>query len=237
MSDRSSSACSAVTDYSELSGSPGPTKIPLKGKGSAILTKNPVQVARRNARERNRVSQVNLGFVKLRDIIPGSSANKAKKLSKVDTLRAAAAYIKHLKTVLEAKPDSYRPDSVMSQQSDTSSFLSPSNSFYSQQHQLHSSFSSFHSSPLQNFQPMASDYSDFHGYSAYQHHSDGVVVVKSESDPDAFHLANSYDQQENQYGYKTELNYSGPDCSSYDLNNFSQQRNNFVNYAAYCTQR
>ena len=41
-------------------------------------------VAKRNARERNRVKQVNTGFATLRQHIPG--AGKSKKISKVDTL-------------------------------------------------------------------------------------------------------------------------------------------------------
>lgn len=54
--------------------------------------------ARRNERERNRVRQVNLGFDRLRQHVPQGRKNK--KLSKVDTLKAAVDYIKHLQTVL-----------------------------------------------------------------------------------------------------------------------------------------
>jgi len=54
--------------------------------------------ARRNERERNRVRQVNAGFDRLRDHVPQGRRNR--KLSKVDTLRAAVEYIGHLQTIL-----------------------------------------------------------------------------------------------------------------------------------------
>ncbi|XP_056642365.1 achaete-scute complex protein T3-like [Diorhabda sublineata] len=69
----------------------------------------PVAVARRNARERNRVKQVNNGFANLRQHIPnfiaaafennnGRGGNK--KLSKVETLRMAVEYIRSLEEIL-----------------------------------------------------------------------------------------------------------------------------------------
>ncbi|XP_072384027.1 uncharacterized protein [Diabrotica undecimpunctata] len=69
----------------------------------------PVSVARRNARERNRVKQVNNGFANLRQHIPnfiaaafessnGRGGNK--KLSKVETLRMAVEYIRSLEDIL-----------------------------------------------------------------------------------------------------------------------------------------
>ncbi|KFB42069.1 AGAP000876-PA-like protein [Anopheles sinensis] len=66
-------------------------------------------VQRRNARERNRVKQVNNGFANLRQHIPptvvtaltnGTRATN-KKLSKVDTLRLAVEYIRSLERMLE----------------------------------------------------------------------------------------------------------------------------------------
>ncbi|XP_011639065.1 achaete-scute complex protein T3-like [Pogonomyrmex barbatus] len=74
----------------------------------------PASVARRNARERNRVKQVNNGFATLRQHIPqtvaqalGSStagthggSRAAKKLSKVETLRMAVEYIRSLQRLL-----------------------------------------------------------------------------------------------------------------------------------------
>ena len=69
-----------------------------------------VAVARRNARERNRVKQVNNGFSMLREHIPpeiadtfeqaGRGAAAAKKLSKVETLRMAVEYIRSLERML-----------------------------------------------------------------------------------------------------------------------------------------
>lgn len=68
-----------------------------------------VAVARRNARERNRVKQVNNGFANLRQHIPAfvaahfessSGRGGAKKLSKVETLRMAVEYIRSLEQLL-----------------------------------------------------------------------------------------------------------------------------------------
>ncbi|CAL1528231.1 unnamed protein product, partial [Lymnaea stagnalis] len=58
----------------------------------------PASVSRRNARERNRVKQVNLGFETLREHVPNGKKNK--KMSKVQTLRSAAQYIKDLYMIL-----------------------------------------------------------------------------------------------------------------------------------------
>ncbi|PNF41753.1 hypothetical protein B7P43_G03461 [Cryptotermes secundus] len=72
----------------------------------------PVAVARRNARERNRVKQVNNGFATLRQHIPlsvsstyssgnaSSGGRSNKKLSKVETLRMAVDYIRSLQQLL-----------------------------------------------------------------------------------------------------------------------------------------
>ena len=53
-------------------------------------------VSRRNARERNRVKQVNNGFSTSRTHIP----HLKNKTSKVDTLRAAVDYIKALRNLI-----------------------------------------------------------------------------------------------------------------------------------------
>ncbi|CAO1399302.1 unnamed protein product [Diamesa hyperborea] len=74
-------------------------------------------VARRNARERNRVKQVNNGFSHLRQHIPQTvitaltkgGRGSAKKLSKVDTLKLAVEYIRSLKDMLD---DSENSDSA-----------------------------------------------------------------------------------------------------------------------------
>lgn len=67
--------------------------------GYAIPPPIPPKVARRNARERNRVKQVNNGFDVLRSHIPTAAKNK--KMSKVDTLRHAVDYIRNLKKMLK----------------------------------------------------------------------------------------------------------------------------------------
>uniref|UniRef100_A0A8D8W3E3 Achaete-scute complex protein T3 n=1 Tax=Cacopsylla melanoneura TaxID=428564 RepID=A0A8D8W3E3_9HEMI len=75
----------------------------------------PASVARRNARERNRVKQVNNGFATLRSHIPLSVAaaltcnapvapanrTASKKLSKVETLKMAVEYIRSLQDMLD----------------------------------------------------------------------------------------------------------------------------------------
>ncbi|XP_043189193.1 achaete-scute homolog 1-like [Amphibalanus amphitrite] len=66
---------------------------------SYVPSPQPTNVLRRNARERNRVKQVNHGFTALRNHIPGAAKNK--KLSKVDTLRRAMEYIQSLQRQLE----------------------------------------------------------------------------------------------------------------------------------------
>ncbi|KAG5888389.1 hypothetical protein JTB14_035695 [Gonioctena quinquepunctata] len=81
-----------------------------KEKPDEIKTNTPpLSVARRNARERNRVKQVNNGFATLRQHIPDviaaafeSSGKRGvnKKLSKVETLRMAVEYIKSLESIL-----------------------------------------------------------------------------------------------------------------------------------------
>jgi len=51
-----------------------------------------------NARERDRTHSVNSAFVELRTMIPTEPRDR--KLSKIETLRLASSYIKHLHTVL-----------------------------------------------------------------------------------------------------------------------------------------
>ncbi|CAD5110681.1 unnamed protein product [Dimorphilus gyrociliatus] len=59
-----------------------------------------VASARRNERERNRVKHINSSFAVLRQKLPSSSGKK-RKLSKVDTLRGAIDYIRHLQKLLK----------------------------------------------------------------------------------------------------------------------------------------
>lgn len=77
------------------------------------VPQQPASVARRNARERNRVKQVNNGFATLRQHIPSSVAaafspqgasqgrGATKKLSKVETLRLAVEYIRSLQQMIQ----------------------------------------------------------------------------------------------------------------------------------------
>ena len=65
----------------------------LKNKFNIILS----QVARRNARERNRVKWVNDGFSFLKKVVPEMKS----KSSKVETLRGAINYIKCLRDLLD----------------------------------------------------------------------------------------------------------------------------------------
>lgn len=84
--------------------------------GYAIPPPIAPKVARRNARERNRVKQVNCGFEILRNQIPTAAKNK--KMSKVDTLRHAVDYIRHLKDMLSDNCDDVATLDIKSETSD-----------------------------------------------------------------------------------------------------------------------
>ncbi|XP_052809388.1 achaete-scute homolog 4-like [Mya arenaria] len=58
---------------------------------------------RRNERERDRVRNVNEGYLKLKEHLP--LENKERRLSKVETLRLAIDYIKCLQQVLSDQRD------------------------------------------------------------------------------------------------------------------------------------
>ncbi|XP_060811749.1 uncharacterized protein LOC132904923 [Bombus pascuorum] len=94
----------------------------------------PVAVARRNARERNRVKQVNNGFATLRQHIPSHIAagygDRGKKLSKVETLRMAVEYIRGLQRLL-AEADGVEYDSNVGA---TQCMPSPTSSVVSSSH-------------------------------------------------------------------------------------------------------
>lgn len=127
----------------------------------------PTSVARRNARERNRVKQVNNGFATLRNHIPLSVAaalgasnggrGSSKKLSKVETLRLAVEYIRSLKDMLDenggGQENYYREDikMEMSPLSDSSNSPPPSTGSY------HSEPSSYNGNtyPNENYEPMS----------------------------------------------------------------------------------
>nr|XP_056703553.1 achaete-scute homolog 4 [Euleptes europaea] len=62
----------------------------------------PAFIRKRNERERQRVRCVNEGYARLRDHLPKELADK--RLSKVETLKAAITYIKHLQSLLDCDP-------------------------------------------------------------------------------------------------------------------------------------
>lgn len=102
----------------------------------AYATTQPASVQRRNARERNRVKQVNNGFANLRQHIPSDvistltngGRGASKKLSKVDTLRLAVEYIRRLQDVLDE--NDIDSSSTASSSRTASSSLSVTNSYY-----------------------------------------------------------------------------------------------------------
>src|SRR5690625_5041698 len=72
-------------------------RIPLPdGYGTYCLLDSTTFIRRRNERERTRVRNVNEGFEKLRGHLPLMANQRDKRLSKVETLRLAISYIKHL---------------------------------------------------------------------------------------------------------------------------------------------
>lgn len=122
-----------------------------KSSNKAVL---PQAVARRNARERNRVKQVNNGFAALRQHIPeemaeafelqkgcsatttqtsAAAAAAAKKLSKVETLRMAVEYIRNLESLLNISSSTAHANDHSFSFCDTSSLVSnsPSSPSYS----------------------------------------------------------------------------------------------------------
>lgn len=121
--------------------------------GYAVTPPVPAKVARRNARERNRVKQVNCGFEMLRAHIP--SAAKQKKMSKVDTLRHAVEYIQNLQCMLNEKQN-FGPQQGIVSQPQPLTPTTPTSVHYSQQIHCNesgydtASTSSFYSSPQYN---------------------------------------------------------------------------------------
>ncbi|XP_074554915.1 achaete-scute homolog 4-like [Halichoeres trimaculatus] len=76
------------------------TYFPFHGPlGVCEYTFEPAFIRKRNERERHRVRCVNEGYARLREHLPLEFADK--RLSKVETLRAAIDYIKHLNNLLD----------------------------------------------------------------------------------------------------------------------------------------
>ncbi|XP_041351248.1 uncharacterized protein LOC121370199 [Gigantopelta aegis] len=82
-------------------------RIDFQKLGYTLPKAQPATVHRRNARERNRVKLVNLGFETLREHVPSGKVNK--KLSKVETLRSAVEYIKELQNILNCYDEETSP--------------------------------------------------------------------------------------------------------------------------------
>ncbi|NWS24646.1 ASCL4 protein, partial [Polioptila caerulea] len=77
--------------------------IPFPGyMGVCDYSLEPAFVRKRNERERQRVRCVNEGYTRLREHLPKEFT--ARRLSKVETLRAAISYIKHLQSLLDCHP-------------------------------------------------------------------------------------------------------------------------------------
>lgn len=111
---------SGSTPFLVYPSSMAPYKGPLRGRGPALLpylssfqqhrpfswyecSFEPAFIQKRNERERQRVRCVNQGYAKLRDHLPGQ--NHDKRLSKVETLRAAIRYIKYLQDLVDLEKD------------------------------------------------------------------------------------------------------------------------------------
>ena len=62
--------------------------------------RNPNSVLRRNARERDRIRNVNDAFDSLRSHVPNGDLVKGRKISKVETLKSAIEYIHALRDIL-----------------------------------------------------------------------------------------------------------------------------------------
>ena len=97
--------CSGKTKDHTLSTSSPPSR--KKNCTGVAIQIESTAVARRNERERNRVRLVNDGFFSLRQHIPYFPDKK--KLSKVETLRCAVSYIKHLQKLIEEHDEKLSP--------------------------------------------------------------------------------------------------------------------------------
>ncbi|OCT86128.1 achaete-scute homolog 4 [Xenopus laevis] len=74
--------------------------IPFQNQsGICDYSSEPAFIRKRNERERQRVRCVNEGYARLRQHLPRELAEK--RLSKVETLRAAIEYIQHLQNILD----------------------------------------------------------------------------------------------------------------------------------------
>ena len=72
----------------------------MKTKETKPKKRNPNSVLRRNARERDRIRNVNDAFDDLRNHVPNGECVKGRKISKVETLKSAIEYIHALRDIL-----------------------------------------------------------------------------------------------------------------------------------------
>uniref|UniRef100_A0A0N5CHW8 BHLH domain-containing protein n=1 Tax=Strongyloides papillosus TaxID=174720 RepID=A0A0N5CHW8_STREA len=110
------------------------SKVHHSSSSCRVNKKVPDQVEKRNERERKRVQQVNLGYIKLGEHVPKWRTNN-KKLSKVETLREAAKYIQYLQNLLKESTNNYNNDVQVLKQNNNfntsfSSSSSDNESFY-----------------------------------------------------------------------------------------------------------
>ncbi|RWS06057.1 uncharacterized protein B4U79_12163 [Dinothrombium tinctorium] len=78
-------------------------RIPIPSAFTSSCFDSASFIRRRNERERVRVRNVNEGFDRLRSCLPLTRSQQQKRISKVETLRFAIAYIKHLQSLLNDK--------------------------------------------------------------------------------------------------------------------------------------
>lgn len=167
--------------------------------GQSYPGAQPASVARRNARERNRVKQVNNGFATLRSHIPASVAaalssekssprnsSASKKLSKVETLKMAVEYIRSLQQMLEDHNNSLEKKVSLDQVNYEKQFDIDENYYSSSPETVHSSTmgdsnQQYPDSPCRVFpkmEPVDSDYYSNHRQYAKSEPDD--LYIKSE---------------------------------------------------------
>lgn len=162
--NRSSSAMTSLDLNQQRQLQPKAVKPKLSFQHVVSYTAQPASVQRRNARERNRVKQVNNGFANLRQHIPSEvitaltngGRGASKKLSKVDTLKLAVEYIRRLQDLLDDTENdaaSTSMNSVLSvANSSASSFYSTSGSTNSpMEHSIIPTCSETSSSPAPSY--------------------------------------------------------------------------------------
>lgn len=175
---RSSTAMTSLDLNQQRQLQPKALKPKLSFQHVVAYTAQPVSVQRRNARERNRVKQVNNGFANLRQHIPSEvitaltngGRGASKKLSKVDTLKLAVEYIRRLQDLLDDTENDAASTSMTSvlsvNNSSASSFYSSSSGSTSSplEHSIIPTCSETSASPAPSY---TSDVSS----SAHHHHS------------------------------------------------------------------